>query len=212
MTIISNITSRGMERLKATYQYVLLGIVTAIVGVFIGLPLAGAITGATYWGLVIAEFAVLFWFMFRPSIMNYLIFTTLTGLTLVPVLSGLLSVGAGYVILQALVGTGVMVLGLTHYATTTDKDYLGMGHILMYILVGVIVISLINIFFIGSSILSLGIAIGTMVLFSFFIIYDTQQVIKTDIDPLQAAMNLYLDILNLFVSLLQIFMSFGGDD
>lgn len=211
MTIISNITSRGMERLKATYQYVLLGIVAAVIGVFIGLPLATAISGATYWMIVIAEFAVLFWFMFRPSIVSYLIFTALTGLTLVPVLAGLLSAGAGYVILNALLGTGVIVLGLTHYATTTDKNYLGMGNILMYILIGVIVISLINIFIIGSSILSLGISIGTMVLFSFFIIYDTQQVIKTDIDPLQAAMNLYLDILNMFVSLLNIFMSFGDD-
>ena len=210
MTIISNITSRGMERLKATYKYVLLGIVTAIVGVFIGLPLAGAISGATYWGLIIAEFAVLFWFMFRPSMVNYLIFTALTGLTLVPVLAGLLSAGAGYVILNALLGTAVMVLGLTHYATTTDKNYLGMGHILMYILIGVIVISLINIFFIGSSILSLGISIGTMVLFSFFIIYDTQQVIKSNIYPLQAAMNLYLDILNMFLALLNIF-SFSDD-
>lgn len=211
MTIISNITSRGMERLKETYKYVLMGIVAAIIGVFVGLPLAGAITGATFWGLVIAEFAVLIWFIFRPSIINYLIFTALTGLTLVPVLSGLLSAGAGYVILNALLGTAVMVLGLTHYASTTDKDYIGMGNILMYILIGIIVVSLINVFFIGSSILSLGISIGTMVLFSFFIIHDTQQVLKTDIDPLQAAMNLYLDILNMFVSLLHIFTSFGDD-
>ena len=170
MTIISNITSKGMERLKETYQYVLLGIVTAIAGVFVGLSVAPVITGITYWVLVGLEFVVLFWFMFKPSLTNYLIFTALTGLTLVPVLSGLLSVGAGYVILQSLVGTAVMVLGLTHYATTTEKDYLGIGNILMYILIGIIIVSVINIFFIGSSILSLGISIGTMILFSFFII------------------------------------------
>ena len=151
MTLVSDITTRGMEKLKATYQYVFLGIVAAIVGVFIGLPLVASITGMTYWGLVIAEFVVLFWFIYRPSMVSYLIFTALTGLTLVPVLAGLLSAGAGYVILQALVGTGVMVLGLAHYAATTDKNYLGMGNILMYILIGVIVMSLINIFFIGST-------------------------------------------------------------
>ena len=211
MTIISNITTRGMQRLKETYQYVFLGILAAVTGSFLGLPFAVSLTGFGFWGFVILEFGVLFWFMFRPMMTNYIIFTALTGLTLVPILSTLLGIGAGHVILQALIGTSVIVAGLTHYATTTDKDFLGMGQVLMYILIGIIIVSFINIFFIGSSILSLGISIGTMILFSFFIIMDTQEVIKTDIDPLLAAMNLYLDILNMFTSLLHIFMSIDED-
>ena len=43
-----------------------------------------------------------------------------------------------------------------------------------------------------------------VVLFSFYIIVDTQEVLYTDIEPIDAAMNIYLDILNIFVSLLNI--------
>ena len=45
-----------------------------------------------------------------------------------------------------------------------------------------------------------------------FTIHDTQQVLYTDIDPLDAAMGLYLSILNLFVSLLQILGIISSDD
>ena len=62
---------------------------------------------------------------------------------------------------------------------------------------------ILNIFF-GNSIFSLIISSITVVLFSFYIIVHTQEVLYTDIEPLDAAMNIYLDILNIFVSLLNI--------
>jgi len=50
-------------------------------------------------------------------------------------------------------------------------------------------------------------------IFSAFILYDTQQIIKGGFStPIEAAIALYLDFLNLFVSLLQILMAFNSNN
>lgn len=209
--VINDISVYNMHRLKETYKYVFYGILTAMLGAFLLFPYAASIVGITFWGLVIAEIAILIWFMFRKNIGTYLLFTLFTGMTLVPILAKFINAGAADVIVLALVGTAVLTGGLTYYAGSTTKNFLSMGQILFYILIGVVIMGLVNIF-IGSSVLAMLLSIVTMVLFSFFIIHDTQQVLYTDIEPLDAAMGLYLSILNLFVSLLQILGIINGDD
>ena len=209
--VINDISVYNMHRLKETYKYVFYGILTAMLGAFLLFPYAASITGLTFWGLVIAEIAILIWFLFRKNIGTYLLFTLFTGMTLVPILAQFVNAGAADVIVLALVGTAILTGGLTYYAGSTTKNFLSMGQILFYILIGVVIMGLVNIF-IGSSILALFLSIVTMILFSFFIIHDTQQVLYTDIEPLDAAMGLYLSILNLFVSLLQILGIINSDD
>lgn len=211
MTLVSNITSLGMSRLKAAFGFVFLGVVAALAGSVAAWSFAAAIVGWVYWGIVIAEFAVLFWFMFTKNPLSYYLFTFLTGVTLVPVLSALVSAGAGGAIVSAFLGTAMITAGLTLHASTTKKDYISMGQMLFWILIGVLVMSIANIF-IGSPILALGISIVAVVLFSFFILHDVQVAMSGEIEPIDAAMNIYLDILNLFVNLLQIFASFTGSD
>lgn len=210
MTLVSDITTEGMGKLRLTFQFVFFGILGALLGAVLVMPYAAEITGGTYWGLVIAEFAVLFAFFFYQNIITYLTFTFLTGVTLVPVLAHYLSAGAGDAIVTALLGTTMITSGLTFYASTTKKNYLGIGQILFWLLLALIVMMIANIF-IGSSLLALGLSYVAVVLFSFFIIHDVQEVLYTDISPLQAAMGIYLDILNLFVHLLHI-LGVGGDD
>jgi modulator of FtsH protease len=210
MTLISDITSTGMDRLRQTYQYVFMGIALAMIGSWGMFPYAAEITGWTFWGIVILEFAVLFAFMFTKNLLTYLTFTLLTGITLVPVLAHFIGAGASGAVVQALLGTSVITGGLTFYALTTKKSYLSMGTTLFWILIAVVIMSIANIF-IGSSLLATGISIVAVVLFSFFLIYDTQNVIMGNVDPLDAAMNIYLDILNLFTHLLNLIGS-GNDD
>jgi modulator of FtsH protease len=206
---LDNVSNIGMERLKRTYMFVSLGILLATVGASILLS-AGIKLGIISFVILIAlEFGALFLFMYKKNVYTYSLFTFLTGLTLVPVLGSLLDAGNGYIILQALLSTFVITGLLTFYAGTTKNNFLKFSTILFYILIGVVVLAVINIF-IGSSLFSLIISIITVVLFSFYIIMNTQEVLYTDIDPLDAAMNLYLDILNLFVSLLNI-LSYNKD-
>ena len=79
-------------------------------------------------------------------------------------------------------------------------------------LIIIIVGSIANIF-IQLPILQLVIAMAGAVLFSAFILYDTQQIIKGNYStPIEAAIALYLDFFNLFIMLLQIFGILGSDD
>jgi modulator of FtsH protease len=204
MVGIENISHSGMAKLKETYQYVFMGIIVAMIGAWLALPLAPAITGWVFAGIIIAEFAMLFAFFYWRNMVTYLGFTLLTGFSLVPVLAKYIGAGMGDVVSLALLLTAIITGGLTYYASTTDKNYLGIGHILLWALIGVIVVSLINVFFIGSSFFALVISYIVVILFSFFIVHDTQEVLYTDIHPLDAAMGLYLDILNMFISLLNI--------
>jgi modulator of FtsH protease len=98
------------------------------------------------------------------------------------------------------------------FALTTKKDFSSMGKMLMIAVIILIVGSISNMF-IGSPILQLGIAMIGALVFSAFILYDTQQIIKGGFStPIEAAIALYLDFLNLFVSLLQILAAFNSND
>jgi len=85
-----------------------------------------------------------------------------------------------------------------------------MGKGLLIALVIVIIASVINIF-LGSPMLQVVIAGVGALLFSAFILYDTQRIIQGEFaTPVEAAVAIYLDVLNLFISLLQILGIFGG--
>ena len=107
--------------------------------------------------------------------------------------------------------TAGITVALTIYAFQTKYDYTDMGGYLLVILVGVILTGIINIF-IQNQVLQLIIAGVSSILFSFYIVYDTQQIVGGDHKKYQfgvddyvfAAITLYLDIINLFLSLLQL--------
>jgi modulator of FtsH protease len=80
-------------------------------------------------------------------------------------------------------------------------------------LIIVIVGSLVNYFFIESSMLSIVITAGVLLLFSLFTIYDTQNIANGAYDsPVDAAVSLYLDFLNMFTAVLQLLGIFGSDE
>ena len=198
-----SINASNMQRLRSTYSFVFLGLFLCVIGCIIGLPYASSISTPIFIGFVILEFAALFLFMFKKNVFTYSAFTLISGITLIPVISSFLGANLGYVVIQALVGTLSIVGLLTVYTLSTKKDYLQYSTILFYILIGIIILMILNIFF-GNSIFSLIISSITVVLFSFYIIVHTQEVLYTNIEPIDAAMNIYLDILNIFVSLLNI--------
>ncbi len=200
---LGSISASGMLRLRATYMYVFLGILLATIGAGIGLMMYKNITGLIFFLLVALEFGVLFWFIFKKSLLSYNVFTFLTGLTLAPLLGYLIISGQTSVIFQALLGTAIVVGGLTAYTLTTKNDFMKYSTIMFWILLALVIVSFINIL-IGSSLLALVISWISIIVFSIYIIIDTQEVLYTDIEPLDAAMNLYLDIINIFVSLLNI--------
>ena len=85
-----------------------------------------------------------------------------------------------------------------------------MGKALFIVLIVIVAASLLNLFF-QSGIVNLAISAVGAILFSFYILYDTQNIIRGNYEtPIEGAVALYLDFVNLFVSLLNILRSFNS--
>ena len=101
--------------------------------------------------------------------------------------------------------------GLTLYAIQTKYDYTEMGGYLISLFMGFIIFSFM-VPFIHSSTMNILYASGGSILFSFYIVYDTQLIVggkhrkimfQTD-DYVIAAISLYLDIINLFLYMIDL--------
>ena len=112
-------------------------------------------------------------------------------------------------VFTAAVLTAAIVLGLTAYAFYTDTDFTFMGGFLfmgIFVLMGLSFIQ----FFVNVKWLNMLICVFGVLLFGAYLIYDTQLLIGTkglkyEIDEyILAALNIYLDIINIFVYLLEI--------
>ncbi len=131
--------------------------------------------------------------------------TGLLGFGLGPMLTQYLSLpNGGELIATAFGGTGIIFLGLSGYALTTQKDFSFMGGFLIAGLLMALVVMLANIFF-AIPALSLAISGVIIMLMSGFILYDTSRMIH---DPnanyIMMTVGLYLNIFNLFIHLLHI--------
>ena len=167
-----------------------------------------------YWLAVIMEFVLLIVFIFTPKEIKkwiLMLFVFFSGLTLSPTIYLFISHDLLNIVLFAFILTFVLFVLLSIFAMKTERDFSGLGNILMIILLVVIIAGIINLF-LKLSILNLIISVVLAVLFSVFVIYDTQRIINDNIaDEYDAVIELYLDILNLFVSLLNI-LGYGADD
>jgi len=206
-----------MAFLKSTYQLFASSLLAATAGAYIGLDMVSTIT-SWFWGLVILQFVFLFGLYAvknKPGINLAVLFgfTFLTGLTITPLLSSVFMMPNGAsIVAQAFLMTSVAFGGISMFALTTKRDYSNMGKMLFIGVIILIVASISNIFF-QSSLFQLAISSVAALIFSAFILYDTQQIIKGGFStPIEAAIALYLDFLNLFIALLQIFGILSSDD
>ncbi|ANE36574.1 BAX inhibitor (BI)-1 like protein (UPF0005 domain) [Campylobacter iguaniorum] len=198
---------------KQTYKLLSASLLAATAGAYIGVDYVKSFS----WMLLILEFALLFGLMFsrkNPSLALVMLFgfTFVSGLTLGPVLNTYIGAGMGNIITQAFLMTTVAFGGLTVFAFNTKKDFSAMGKMLFITLIVVVVASLLNLFF-HSALLATVIAAVGAILFSAYILYDTQMILRGGYDsPVLAAVALYLDILNLFISLLQLLGIFSKNE
>jgi modulator of FtsH protease len=217
---ITNETNHAVEDInvfvKKTYQLLAGSLIAGALGAYVGMgfvsnminPISGGLT-FTYWGSVILEFVLLFGLMAAKNktplnLVLLFAFTFMTGFTLAPTLAVFIAKNMGYVIGEAFGLTAVAFGALTVFAMNTKKDFTTMGKMLFITLIVLIVASIANIF-LHLPMLQLIIASVGAVLFSMFILFDTQNIIRGNVSSeIEAAVALYLDFLNLFISLLQI--------
>lgn len=148
--------------------------------------------------------------MMRKSPTNYIM---LLGFTVVmSVMVGLICVRyqAQSVALAFGLTMGIF-LGLTAFAFTTKQDFTGMGAYLFAAMLGLFCMGLVFCFIPSETGQAVQAGLGA-ILFSFYIVYDTQLIMggrhkkyQFDIDDYAfAALNIYLDIINLFLYILEL--------
>lgn len=162
-----------------------------------------------YFGFLIAGFISLFVVHKKADTAQGLlwafIFTGCMGMALGPILNRYLAMpNGGEVIMQALGGTALIFFGLSAYALTTKKDFSFMGGFLTVGLLVVIVAAVANIFFAVPGV-SLAISAAIVLLMSGFILFDTSRIVNGgETNYIRATVSLYLNIYNLFISLLSL--------
>ncbi|MDB5763935.1 MAG: hypothetical protein JWQ21_2930 [Herminiimonas sp.] len=136
-------------------------------------------------------------------------FTGLMGFSLGPTMNHYLHLPHGSEIVgTALLATGAAFLGLSAYVQITKKDFAFLGGFLMVGLIGLIVVSLVGLFF-PTPALSLTLAYISVLIFGGYILYDTSDIISgRQTNYIMATISLYLDILNMFTSMLRIVSGF----
>ena len=205
--------------LKATYQLFAGSLLAACAGSYIGMSMVSYLTGITSWILLGIEMLLILFVIPKTkhipgiNLVVLFVFTFITGLGIAPLLSSIIAMPNGASIVgQAFLMTSIAFGAISMFAMTTKKDYTFMGKFLFIALIIMVVAGISNIF-IQSSLFQLAISSIGALIFSAFILFDTQNIIKGNIDsPIEAALCLYLDFLNLFISLLQILGIFNSGD
>jgi modulator of FtsH protease len=203
---------------KETYKLFAASMMAGAVGAYVGIPMAASIA-ANFWLLFILEIGLLIGLHFvkhKPGINLAVMFgfTFMTGITLAPLLAKFLGLaGGGAIIGNAFAMTAVIFGGMSFFALKTTKDFTGYGKPLMIALIVIIVGSLLNIFLLQSPMLHVMIQAAIVLLFSVLVVYDTQNIINGAYETaIDGAIALYLDFLNIFTALLQLFGIFGSEE
>jgi modulator of FtsH protease len=137
-------------------------------------------------------------------------FTALMGAALGPTLNRYLAMSNGSeLVMQALGGTALVFFSLSGYVLTTRKDFSFMGGFLVTGLVVLLMVSLVlmlgGMFGYHVPSAQLALSAGIVLLMSGFILFDTSRIINGgETNYLMATVSLYLNIYNLFTSLLYI--------
>jgi modulator of FtsH protease len=138
--------------------------------------------------------------------------TGLLGFGLGPMLNYYASLSHGpQIIATSLGGTGIIFLGLSGYALTTKRDFSFMGGFIFAGMLVMMIAALANIF-LAMPALQLAIAAGVMLLMSGYILFQTSQMVNGgETNYIVATVSLYLAILNIFTSLLQLLGAFSDE-
>lgn len=197
--------------------YLLLSMTLLFSAATAGVAMAISAPPLPWWAMLIGMFGLLFLVHktkdSAAGIASVFAFTGFMGFVLGPVISAyLLLPNGGQVVTTSLLGTGAIFLGLSAYAVTTRKDFSYMGGFLFAGVIAIFVLALANIF-LQLPWLSLAISAAAMLVFSALILYDTSRIISGgETNYLMATIALYLDIYNIFISLLNITGFLSGDD
>ena len=205
--------------LRNTYWLLALSMVPTVLGAWVGV--ASGITQVMGNGMsTILFLAGAFGFMYAiektkestTGVYVLLAFTFFMGLMLARMLAMILGFKNGSsLIMTAFGGTAMVFFGMATLATVIKRDLSSMGKFLFIGALILLVAGVVNIFM-QSSALMLTLSVLAIVIFSGFMLFDIKRVIDGgETNYISATLAIYLDIYNVFQSLLAILGVVGGE-
>jgi modulator of FtsH protease len=203
--------------LRNTFWLLALSMIPTVLGAYIGVSMQLPMLSGGM-GFVIF-LAVAFGFMFAiektkesaAGVFVLLGFTFFMGLMLTPLLRHTLGYSnGGQLIMTAFGGTAIVFGVMASIATTTKRDFSGMGS---WLFAGVIVLLLAGVanIFLQMSVLSIVFSVLAIGIFSAFILYDVQRIVNGgETNYVSATLSIYLDVYNIFSNLLAL-LGLGGN-
>ena len=220
------------DAMARMYGLVALGIVVTGAAIWVGdAARVGDVIFSLGWIGMLLFFGIIFGTLYAANavvqrgnialgIVLYLGFATLWGLFLSPILTRFTSETIGFAFLL----TAGLFVAMTIVGMTTKKDLTRLGPMLMIGLIGVIVVSFVNVLLIRSDALFLLINIVLLPLFLALTVWETKQMKELAKEAATAgdekaatqvavigSIGLYLNALSLFIILLNI-LGFASDD
>jgi len=174
-------------------------------------------SGPLYFVLLFAPLGMVLWLSARIQSMSastartmFLVYAAVMGVSLAPIFM----VYTGGSIARVFFITAAAFGALSIFGYTTKKDLSGWGSFLLMGLIGIIIASIVNIF-LASSALQFAVSVIGVLVFAGLTAYDTQQIKEMYYEgdssevatkkSVMGALRLYLDFINLFLMLLQLF-------
>ncbi|MDQ5914784.1 MAG: modulator of FtsH protease [Pseudomonadota bacterium] len=206
--------------LRNTYLMLALTMVPTVIGALIGVQLQFSFFAGSPLISFLLFLGIAFGFFYgiektKNSPMGVVLllgFTYFMGLMLSRILQVALGFSnGGSLIAMAAGGTGAIFFTLATVATVTKRDFSGLGKFLFVGVIVVLLAALANVFF-QIPALSLAISAAAVLIFSAYILYDISRIVNGgETNYITATLAVYLDIYNVFVSLLNLLMAFSGE-
>ena len=205
--------------LRNTYWLLVLSLIPTVLGAWIGV--ATGITASLRGGVGLIVFMVgAFGFMYAiektknsaAGVPVLLAFTFFMGLMLSRLIGMILGFSNGtQLIMTAFAGTAGVFFVMAMLATVIKRDLSGMGKFLFVGALVLMVGAIINVF-VGSTAGMMAISMLAIGIFSAYMLYDLKQIIDGgETNYISATLALYLDLFNVFQSLLALLGIMGGD-
>jgi len=213
---------RSAEQVNAAmgrvYAHMSLAVVVSmLVSYFVGTSpelLAFFFTGVLKWIVIFAPLAAIFGVSYvlgnNPSkgVAQLCLhgFAALMGLSFATIFA-VFTMGS---IVSAFMGAAILFAVMSGYGYFTKRSLDSVGRFMFVGLIAIIIASIVNIF-IGSSVMAMVISALAIIIFLGLTAYDTQQIremVSTDTSDaaeISGALTLYMDFINLFINLLQLF-------
>ena len=205
--------------LRNTYWLLALSLMPTVLGAWLGVDLGLAALFRGWMGMILF-LGVAFGFIYgiektknsAAGVPMLLGFTFFMGLMLSPMIQATLGFKNGpQLIMIAFAGTAGVFMGMATLSTVIKRDLSGMGKFLFVGLIMLIVGGLINAF-VGSTAGMIALSMISIGIFSAYMLYDLKRIMDGgETNYISATLALYLDIINVFQSLLALLGIFGGE-